>query len=238
MSDYLWDKSGEPDAEVERLEEMLGRLRRAPRPFEFPPDVKAGGRVESDAHARHNSQAGPFGRAALFGGASSSGRARLAAAAALLLAVLAGALVLLRGPAGEGARASADNEKQIAAPPVTVIPTPASADSRGESLPHDELTASQTSTKTPERETSPRQETSPRVVLAKSSRGAASEPQARARFEGGRETRAEPAGAREVAGAAGLEDGLRAKEQIVYAMRLTSEAMREVRSRASADGLR
>ena len=27
MSDYLWDKAGEPDSEVERLEELLGTLR-------------------------------------------------------------------------------------------------------------------------------------------------------------------------------------------------------------------
>ena len=29
--DYLWDPSGPPDPEVERLERMLGRLRTAPR---------------------------------------------------------------------------------------------------------------------------------------------------------------------------------------------------------------
>jgi hypothetical protein len=37
MSDkYLWDGSGEPDAEVERLEKLLGRFRSAPEEFEFP----------------------------------------------------------------------------------------------------------------------------------------------------------------------------------------------------------
>lgn len=36
MSDYLWDKTGEPDAEVERLEELLGGLRFQPRTFEVP----------------------------------------------------------------------------------------------------------------------------------------------------------------------------------------------------------
>lgn len=34
--DYLWDRSGEPDAEVERLEGTLGRLRHRPRPLELP----------------------------------------------------------------------------------------------------------------------------------------------------------------------------------------------------------
>ena len=39
MSDYLWDKSGEPDAEVERLEGLLGQLRHRPRAFEPPSDA-------------------------------------------------------------------------------------------------------------------------------------------------------------------------------------------------------
>jgi hypothetical protein len=36
MSDYLWDKTGEPEPEVERLEELLGGLRFQPRTFEVP----------------------------------------------------------------------------------------------------------------------------------------------------------------------------------------------------------
>jgi ferric-dicitrate binding protein FerR (iron transport regulator) len=37
MSDeYLWDGSGEPDAELERLEKLLGRCRPVGRKFEFP----------------------------------------------------------------------------------------------------------------------------------------------------------------------------------------------------------
>ena len=34
--DYLWDRSGEPDPEIERLESMLGRLRHQPRPLDLP----------------------------------------------------------------------------------------------------------------------------------------------------------------------------------------------------------
>ena len=37
--DYLWDKSGEPDPEIQRLEEILGTLRYQPKPFEVPRDV-------------------------------------------------------------------------------------------------------------------------------------------------------------------------------------------------------
>ena len=37
--DYLWDKTGEPDPEVQQLEEILGTLRYQPRPLEIPKDV-------------------------------------------------------------------------------------------------------------------------------------------------------------------------------------------------------
>ena len=39
--DYLWDKSGPPDPEVQQLEEILGTLRYQPKPFEIPRDVAA-----------------------------------------------------------------------------------------------------------------------------------------------------------------------------------------------------
>ena len=41
MSDYLWDKTGEADPEVERLEEMLGAFAHRPRPLELPAKVGA-----------------------------------------------------------------------------------------------------------------------------------------------------------------------------------------------------
>jgi hypothetical protein len=37
--DYLWDKSGEPDPEIQQLEEVLGTLRYQPRPLEMPADL-------------------------------------------------------------------------------------------------------------------------------------------------------------------------------------------------------
>jgi hypothetical protein len=37
--DYLWDKSGEPDPEIQKLEEILGALRYQPQPLELPEDV-------------------------------------------------------------------------------------------------------------------------------------------------------------------------------------------------------
>lgn len=36
--DYLWDKSGEPDPEIQELEEILAPLRYQPKPLELPND--------------------------------------------------------------------------------------------------------------------------------------------------------------------------------------------------------
>lgn len=37
--DYLWDKTGEPDPEVQELEEILGTLRYQPKPLAIPQDI-------------------------------------------------------------------------------------------------------------------------------------------------------------------------------------------------------
>ena len=39
--DYLWDKSGPPDPEIQQLENILGTLRYQPKPFEIPGNVPA-----------------------------------------------------------------------------------------------------------------------------------------------------------------------------------------------------
>lgn len=41
---YLWDRSGEPDPELQRLEEILGTLRYQPRPLRIPADIQIGRR--------------------------------------------------------------------------------------------------------------------------------------------------------------------------------------------------
>ena len=41
MSDYLWDKTGEPDEDAEQLEQLLGTLKYQPRPLEIPATVAA-----------------------------------------------------------------------------------------------------------------------------------------------------------------------------------------------------
>ena len=38
--DYLWDKTGEPDPEIQQLEEILGTLRYQPKPLEIPAGIK------------------------------------------------------------------------------------------------------------------------------------------------------------------------------------------------------
>jgi hypothetical protein len=38
--DYLWDRTGEPDPEIQQLEEVLGPLRYQPRPLEIPAGSK------------------------------------------------------------------------------------------------------------------------------------------------------------------------------------------------------
>jgi len=81
MSDYLWDKNGARDAEVERLESLLGQLRHRPRPLALPDELTAM-RAQAGLHAL------PARR-----------RFRtswLAFAATLLLAFVALALALLR----------------------------------------------------------------------------------------------------------------------------------------------
>src|ERR1700675_1490747 len=41
---YLWDRSGEPDPEIQKLEEILGTLRYQPRALEIPQNVLVGRR--------------------------------------------------------------------------------------------------------------------------------------------------------------------------------------------------
>lgn len=41
---YLWDRTGEPDPEIQKLEELLGELRYQPRPLQIPANVTIGRR--------------------------------------------------------------------------------------------------------------------------------------------------------------------------------------------------
>src|SRR5436305_14321405 len=92
MSEYLWDKTGETDAEVARLETLLGELRHGPRPLELPSEFETTS-AQVGAHA-------PRTRRPVRAG-------RLAVAAMLLLALVALAFVLLRTNATGGSEQSA-----------------------------------------------------------------------------------------------------------------------------------
>ena len=37
--DYLWDKTGEPDPQIQELEEILGTLRYEPKPLQIPNEL-------------------------------------------------------------------------------------------------------------------------------------------------------------------------------------------------------
>jgi len=38
--DYLWDKTGQPDPQIQQLEEILGTLRYQPKPLAIPDDLR------------------------------------------------------------------------------------------------------------------------------------------------------------------------------------------------------
>lgn len=227
MSDYLWDKSGEADGDVERLEELLGRLRHAGAAPELPFEV--GVRAASlELGGRAPSRAG-FLRSALF-----SRPARLAAAAALLLAVLGGAFAMMLTARKGGGLASADREPQAVRPQP---PAPEPAHSPQEALAREVVSPSPKESVTPGK---PRGESPRRDALAVVK--TPTKPQRREPAP--RETAASWTPPREVKSAVaqgGLSEGrmpdvdsrVRAKEQLVYALRLTSEALKQVRGRAS-----
>ena len=81
MSDYLWDKTGEPEEDVAQLENLLGALKYQPRPLEIPASAMP---VQATARTTTMRPATIFSRP------------RLALAASLLLTLLAGAWLITR----------------------------------------------------------------------------------------------------------------------------------------------
>jgi hypothetical protein len=96
--DYLWDKSGKPDPEVERLERTLARLGHRGEPLELPEEIEApapapgAGRAGATARIWHGVEKPALpGDMPLFGVP-----ARLWAVAAVVMVILgAGALLLV-----------------------------------------------------------------------------------------------------------------------------------------------
>ncbi|HST52784.1 MAG TPA: hypothetical protein VLJ61_12300 [Pyrinomonadaceae bacterium] len=226
MSDYLWDKTGARDAEVERLESLLGELRHRPRPF-APPDEATAARARAGAQvlsARRHFRT-----------------QWLAAAAMLLLALVALAFALLRtGATGGGVQpaSQARREDSLRAGQQNVAPTLAPTPQVAATITHE------------------KDKNDVRDAAAVSvARGDLNERQAalrerRAAFVAKREQAQPPriaaanADGRDVKSAAqssshddiSLKMRLAAKEQLVYALRLTSSKLSEVRAKTQALG--
>lgn len=212
MSDYLWDKTGEADTEVERLEELLGELRHRPRALGLPPEVEADG-----------ARAPRLFRTAL-----------LAVAAALLLAIMGVAFVALRSDKTNSDRQSASQgsqqspTRQIAPPqsqPPEVIVSPGV-----NPAPQPEIHDVKFTNGVPSRKGEPRRR-GERVVAVKpgqepiTTAGNSPKEHESAAIEtmywGGREeSSAEVAALRQLA-----------KEQLIYALHLTNSKLKEVRKK-------
>jgi len=246
MSDYLWDKTGEADAEVERLEGLLGEFRHRPRALELPPEIVG----HDDARPRASRLFRPAG---------------FAVAAALLVAVLAGAFVALRRGATGGEQqgkqqeaASRDSRKtppqdsprQSPSPQVATTRNDETArrasesvkpDDRSEQGARDERTGNDERTakyeQTPKRAVSSKQErwrdgVSETVFGQRGDlKSASSRPDEHDKVAPG-------ATPRVAAEAASLEERRRlAKDDLMYVLRLTSLKLREVqRKTQKVDG--
>lgn len=197
MSDYLWDKTGEPDAEVERLEKLLGGLAHQPRAFELPPAA----RVEHAPPRR-------------------STRPALAVAAALALMLLAGVWLV-------ASRRGADNRRSMALSgnvhnTVNML--------------HKPLNMRQTThnaTKPVER---PSHQQAARVSRSGRRRGGVVQESAglSKKHRGGGEAREERP--REDLVAVVMQRQQTAKEQLVYALRLTGAKLSEVQTKVRGAG--
>lgn len=203
MSDYLWDKTGEPEREVERLEELLGALKHQPRPLELPSDV----RVEQPRHRL---------------------RPALAAAAAVV------ALIMLAGAWLASTRGDGDAEQKIAVKPQHEAPqreaTPTVNNAGTVTVPEqpDEQVV-----RNDEREEKTFRRQAPRVGAVNKRRGSTSltktPPAARREDAVAREPLDEH---RRVDDMASISPEQReAKEQLMYALRLTSAKLNEVQRR-------
>ena len=234
MSDYLWDKSGEPDAEVERLETLLASLRHTPRPLALPEDVAA----DAAPSARRSFAWRRLLPARIFE------PVWLAAAAALLLTFMLGAGALMRGrlAADEDRAASHDARQRQTQGPSRQSPTPeprqsppapqeAADAARGpESV---NVPAKGNGVVTVVKDVPGRRAGAQTADFSKPrQRQAVTETEVAER--GGRTGTLEAMSARGREGAASLFDGTRlmAKEQLIYALRLTGAKLKEVQGKA------
>ena len=241
MSEYLWDKTGGADEEVERLEALLGGFRHAPRPLELPEGEAPPAPLRSRLFGLPRSLRAPRPFATV----------GLAAAAAVLLAFLVGAAALLllrpRVATDNGSAASREarqsqrgSEKEVAPPqppeqarrtpepePRRRAPEPASragAVKAGAVGVNDERDAFGSHARaTPRRKGLQLASVPKRQQSEPVARGGAGEDFASEAMRGGG-----------VGGASAFVESTRllTKEQLVYALRLTGAKLRDVRQRA------
>ncbi|HEX9918290.1 MAG TPA: hypothetical protein VGA87_03930, partial [Pyrinomonadaceae bacterium] len=121
MSDYLWDKTGEPEEDVAQLENLLGALKYQPRPLEIPATAAMPTTAVITATAASRTRP-----TTIFS------RPRLAIAASLLLTLLAGAwLVTRQGEPQKNQLAKVERGESPAAvseKPDEAVVTPAGTD--------------------------------------------------------------------------------------------------------------
>ena len=211
MSDYLWDKSGERDAEVERLEELLGELRHSPRALELPPDVE----FDAARAPRSFRKAWP------------------AVAAALLLALMAGAFVASRFEkiGGNGQTASQDSQnapRQIAPPQGATPHLAASPDAK--SAPPAVIRDLEVVKQVPSQKVEPPR-VRERIVALKSEREFIPTANNKVKEREGIVIRALGGDSQGVSAAEMAARQQLAKEQLVYALHLTSFKLKEVRKK-------
>jgi hypothetical protein len=222
MSDYLWDKKGDADAEVARLEALLGAFAHEPRPLELP--------AEAATHEPRPSRLLPF--APRLRASRLFAPAALAAAAALLVAsVLAASAFLRARVATEDGRAAVRESSQ----PKEVVrhmlePPPPEGGVKDETPPSnvkvkDEKVAVETLSRGGHRRKGLEVAAAPRRRQSDS----AAEPLTGS--AGGRLT-LEAMSAPDGASALVENARLLTKEQLVYALRLTGAKLRDVRERA------
>ena len=225
MSDYLWDKGGDADAEVARLEALLGAFKHEPRPLELPAGAAtpepAAGLPPFLARLRASRLFAP---------------AALAAAAALVVASVLVASLFLRArvatrdegaAAREPARPAQDSRGQgRPAPPepgrAMLEPPP-----KGGAKVKDEKVAVESLPR------APRRRRDAQLAAAPSRRPKAPAAETLAGGAGpGEGLTLEAMTTR--AGASSLVENARllTKEQLVYALRLTGAKLRDVRERA------
>ncbi|MBV8858759.1 MAG: hypothetical protein JOZ96_19190 [Acidobacteria bacterium] len=227
MSDYLWDKKGEPERDVARLEAMLGSFAHEPRPLEWP--------AEAEASEETRATLLPFAPRAwkrFFAPAA------LAAAAALLVTSLLAANAFLRArvPAG-GERAAAQNSPQPPEPsarkderaappePQRAMLTPPEAGGVKDAPPASvgKVKDEKVEVETLKRVARQRKEVQLAAVTPRRPRdsGAGSAPEAMS--------------APGVASSLVENARLLTKEQLVYALRLTSAKLKDMRQRAQGE---